>query len=183
VIGFGNLGRSLHRLLSGFAPTIRVHDPWLPDAVLRELGLIPASLAETLSSSSFVFVLATVTDVNQHLIGAAELDLLPLGARLILVSRAAVVDFDALIERVEAGAFLAAVDVWPEEPVPVDHRVRSLEGMLLSPHRAGGIPAAFTTIGAMVCDDLELIARGLPPVRMQLAAPELVGRYRNKPVS
>src|SRR5690349_23845482 len=50
VIGFGNLGRSLHRLLTGFAPTIRVHDPWLPDAVLRELGLIPASLAQTLSS-------------------------------------------------------------------------------------------------------------------------------------
>jgi hypothetical protein len=34
----------------------------------------------------------------------------------------------------------------------------------------------------MVCDDLELIAAGLPPVRMQSAAPELVGRYRNRPV-
>jgi hypothetical protein len=35
----------------------------------------------------------------------------------------------------------------------------------------------------MVCDDLELIAAGLPPVRMQQAAPELVGRYRNRPVN
>jgi hypothetical protein len=35
----------------------------------------------------------------------------------------------------------------------------------------------------MVCDDLELIAAGLPPVRMQQAAPELVGRYRNRPVA
>jgi phosphoglycerate dehydrogenase-like enzyme len=181
LVGFGNLGRSLHRLLTVFQPTIRVHDPWLPDAVLRELGLIPAGLEETLSASRFVFVLATVTDANRHLIGPAELDLLPPGARLILVSRAAVVDYDALIERVHAGAFLAAVDVWPQEPLPADHPARSLEGMLLSPHRAGGIPQAFTTIGEMVCDDLELIARGLPPVRMQLAAPELVGRYRNKP--
>jgi phosphoglycerate dehydrogenase-like enzyme len=182
LIGFGNLGRSLHRLLAAFDPTIRVHDPWIPPAVLRELGLVPAGLDETLARSRFVFVLATVTDANQHLLGPAELDRLPPGARVILVSRAAVVDYDALIERVRAGAFLAAVDVWPEEPLAADHPARSLEGLVLSPHRAGGIPQAFTSIGEMVCDDLELIARGLPPVRMQIAAPELVGRYRNKPV-
>jgi hypothetical protein len=52
----------------------------------------------------------------------------------------------------------------------------------MSPHRAGGIPQAFFEIGDMVCDDLELIAQGLPPVRLQVAAPELVGRYRNRPV-
>jgi hypothetical protein len=34
-----------------------------------------------------------------------------------------------------------------------------------------------------VRDDLLLMARGLPPVRMQAAEPELVGRYRNRPVS
>ena len=41
----------------------------------------------------------------------------------------------------------------------------------------------FAKIGDMVVDDLRQIARGLPPVRMQVAAPELVGRYRNRPVS
>ena len=53
---------------------------------------------------------------------------------------------------------------------------------MLSAHRAGGIPVAFSAIGDMVLDDLGQIARGLPPVRMQVAARELVGRYRNKPV-
>ena len=52
---------------------------------------------------------------------------------------------------------------------------------MLSAHRAGGIPAAFSQIGDMVVDDLTLIAAGLPPVRMQAAARELVGRYRNRP--
>jgi phosphoglycerate dehydrogenase-like enzyme len=100
----------------------------------------------------------------------------------VLVSRAAVVDYDALVERVAAGRFLAAVDVWPDEPLAAEYPVRQLEGMVLSPHRAGGIPKALLSIGDMVCDDLELLAAGLPPVRMQVAAPELVGRYRNKPV-
>jgi phosphoglycerate dehydrogenase-like enzyme len=182
LVGFGNLGRSLHRLLVAFDPTIRVHDPWLPDAVLRDHGLLPAGLDETLAASTFVFVLATVTDASHHLLGPEQLDRLMPGARLVLVSRAAVVDYDALVERVAAGRFLAAVDVWPDEPLAADHPARTLEGMVLSPHRAGGIPAAFEAIGDMVCDDLELVAQGLPPVRMQIAAPELVGRYRNRPV-
>lgn len=181
LVGYGNLGRALRPLLAPFAPTVRAYDPWLPDAVLREADVAPTSLEETLSSSRFVFVLATVTADSQHLIGPRELDLLPDGARLVLVSRAAVIDYDALAERVAAGRFLAAVDVWPEEPVPSGSPFRSMEGVLLSAHRAGGIPAAFLEIGEMVVDDLELMARGLAPVRLQQAAPELVGRYRNRP--
>lgn len=181
LVGFGNLGRSLLPLLRVFAPTIRVYDPWLPSSVLRDADMEPASLEEVLSTSQFVFVLAAVTDANSHLIAGPQLDQLQPGARLVLVSRAAVVDYDALVDRVASGRFLAAVDVWPDEPLAPDHPARTLEGLVLSPHRAGGIPQAFFNIGEMVCDDLDLVAAGLPPVRMQLAAPELVGRYRNKP--
>lgn len=181
LVGYGNIGRALRPLLAPFAPTLRAYDPWLPDAVLREADVEPAGLDEVLSRSRFVFVLATVTADSQHLLGPRELDLLGEGARLVLVSRAAVTDYDALAERVAAGRFLAASDVWPTEPVPPDSPFRSLEGVVLSAHRAGGVPAAFLEIGDLVVDDLELMARGLAPVRMQQAAPELVGRYRNRP--
>ena len=42
LLGFGNLGRALHRLLVPFAADIRVFDLWLPEAVLREQGVTPA---------------------------------------------------------------------------------------------------------------------------------------------
>jgi phosphoglycerate dehydrogenase-like enzyme len=183
LIGFGNLGRALLPLLQPFRPRLRVYDPWLPASVLLEQGLQPAALDETLRASRFVFVLATVTAESEHLLGARELDLLPPQARLILVSRAAVADYDAVLDRVADGRLLAGIDVWPEEPLSADHRARSLEGVVLSAHRAGGIPAAFTQVGEMVLDDLTQIAQGLPPVRMQVAARELVGRYRNRPVT
>ncbi|WP_042393735.1 NAD(P)-dependent oxidoreductase [Streptacidiphilus carbonis] len=182
-LGFGNLGRALRTLLTGFAPTIRVYDPWLPPSTLREHGVLPTGLAETVAKSTFLFVLATVTEESEHLLNADLLATAPQGARLVLVSRAPVVDYDALLDGVAAGRFLAGIDVWPEEPLAADHRVRRLEGTVLSAHRAGGIPAAFLSIGDMVLDDLDLIARGLPPVRMQVAARELVGRYRNRPVT
>lgn len=183
LVGFGNLGRSLLPLLEPFRARVRVFDPWLPDAVLARAGTTPTSLAEVLEQSGFLFVLATVTSESEQLLGPAELDLLPQGARVVLVSRAPVVDFDALLDRVAAGRISAAIDVWPTEPVPADHRARSLSNVVLSPHRAGGIPQAFQQIGRMVVDDLHLIARGLPPASMQVAARELVGRYRNRPVS
>jgi phosphoglycerate dehydrogenase-like enzyme len=183
ILGYGNIGRALHPLLLPFQPTIRVHDPWLPDSVLRDAGLQPATLAETLRHAQFLFVLATATTESEHLLDRSTLDLLPDQARVVLVSRAHVADYDAVLESVRAGRILAGIDVWPEEPIPAESPFRNEEGVIISGHRAGGIPEAFLSIGEMVCDDLELMAQGLPPVRLQPAAPELVGRYRNRPVS
>lgn len=182
LIGFGNLGRSMLKMLTPFDNTVRVFDPWLPDGVLHDAGVIPSTLEETLSASTFVFMFATATSESAHLLDAEKLALLPQGARLILVSRAAVVDYDALYECLADNKFIAAIDVWPIEPIPAASPFRKLDNVVISAHRAGGIPEAFFSIGDMVCDDLELMAKGLPPVRMQIAAPELVGRYRNKPV-
>jgi phosphoglycerate dehydrogenase-like enzyme len=183
LLGYGNLGRALRPLLAAFRPVLRAHDPWLPDAALADAGLRPVGLDELLRTSQVLFVLATVTAASERLLGPAQLDLLPAGARLVLASRAAVVDVDALLDRVAAGRLVAAIDVWPEEPVPAGDRARSLPGLVLSAHRAGGIPAAFLDIGDRVLDDLRLVKAGLPPVRMQAAARELVGRYRNRPVA
>lgn len=182
LIGYGNLGRALHQLLVPFRCEIKVHDPWLPASVITESGATPSNLADLLVACEFVFVLATVTAESEHLLGRRELARLRVGSRLILVSRAAVVDYAALLDRVEASELTAAIDVWPSEPLDPQHRARSLEGLILSAHRAGGIPAALSSIGEMVADDLDQMRRGLPPVRMQQAAPELVGRYRNRPV-
>jgi phosphoglycerate dehydrogenase-like enzyme len=71
----------------------------------------------------------------------------------------------------------------PTEPLPADSPFRNQENTILSAHRAGGVPEAFYSIGDMVCDDLELLKAGLSHSRLQIAAPELVTRYRNKPVS
>jgi phosphoglycerate dehydrogenase-like enzyme len=183
ILGFGNLGRALKPLIEPFAGTVRVYDPWLPDSVLREAGVTPAGLDETLESSTILFVFATTTAESEHLLNAARLDSMKPDARIVLASRAAVVDYDALLERMQDGKFFVGIDVWPSEPLDPDSPFRALPNAILSPHRAGGIPEAFRQIGEMVVDDLELLVRGLAPVRMQAAAPELVTRYRNRPVT
>lgn len=180
-IGFGQLGRAMLPLLKPFQCRVHIFDPWIPDEVIREQGGIPASLDDVLSGSRYIFVFAGVTRENEGFLDEKKLSLIRKDAFFLLLSRAAVVDFDALCSLTGKGAFTAAVDVFPEEPLPKDHPARKNEHLLLSPHRAGGIPQAFYLIGRMVLDDLGLIMRGLPPMRMQKAQWETVRRFASKP--
>jgi phosphoglycerate dehydrogenase-like enzyme len=181
VVGFGNIGRALVPLLAPFRCRIRVHDPWLPDAVIVEHGTIPASLADVLERSRVVVVLAAATRDNRHFIGAGELARMRPGSKLVLLSRADVVDFAALQDATASGRIEAAVDVFSEEPVAPNDPLRGAAGILLSAHRAGGLDSALKAIGAMVVDDLDLVLRGLPAVRLQCAQPETVGLLRSSP--
>ncbi len=180
VIGLGYLGKELLRLLGPFRCDLRVYDPWLPEAVIEEAGGKASGLDELLSESTFIFIMAGVTSDNEGFLDKARLARIGQGSLVILSSRAAVIDFDALLDLVGSGRVRAAIDVWPEEPVPADHRARSMDGLVLSPHRAGGIRMAMFEIGNMIVDDLALILQGLAPVRMQPAAWELVTRYRSR---
>jgi phosphoglycerate dehydrogenase-like enzyme len=73
--------------------------------------------------------------------------------------------------------FKAAIDVFPIEPLPTEHPIRQAPGAVLSAHRAGSVTEGLWELGRMVVDDLEAIAQGLPPQRLQLAQPELVERF------
>jgi len=180
-IGFGNLGQALLPLLQPFGPRVRVFDPWLPEGYLRDFGVAPASLDEVLSTSWVIFILAGATVENRGMIGERELSLVPHGAAVVLLSRADVVDWDAFTRAAESGRIRAATDVFPQEPVAAGDPVRRNRHLLLSAHRAGGVREAFHLIGEMVYDDALLILNHLPPVRLQSARPETVGRLRSKP--
>lgn len=183
IVGFGDLGRALNRVLSGFRAKIRVFDPWLPPSMLREAGVTPASLSDVLGMSDFVFVVASVTSENRGFLGAEAFASMREGAAFILLSRADVVDFPALMAAVERGHIVAASDVYPEEPLPADHPVRNLPGFVRSAHRAGALESAFKKMGEMVLEDMALMDRGLPPMRCKRAERETVSRMRSKPVS
>jgi phosphoglycerate dehydrogenase-like enzyme len=180
ILGYGNIGRALRRVLAGFEARVAVHDPWLPDAVIRDDGAEPLALDALLRTSDFLFVLAGVTSENGGFLDAAHLARVRSGACLVLAGRAAVVDFDALVAEARSGRIRVATDVFPNEPLEPDDPVRR-SAMLMSAHRAGGTPFTARTMGEMILDDLALILRGLPPVRLQQARPETVSRLRSPP--
>jgi phosphoglycerate dehydrogenase-like enzyme len=146
-----------------------VYDPWLSPGYLREHGCEPSDLDALLAESKVIFILAGVTTENEGFLGRRELEKIRPGSAVVLASRAEVVDFDAFVELAGAGRFRAAIDVFPEEPVPPNHPIRRTERILLSSHRAGGLPEVYTRISEMLMEDIDLILRGLPPIRLQRA--------------
>ena len=183
IVGYGDLGRALRRVLRGFDPTIKVYDPWLPPSMLQEDGVVPTDLGTVLTQSDTIFVVAAVTSDNQHFIDAQAFASMRPGCNFILLSRAEVVDFDAMMEAVRSGHIRAASDVFPQEPLPVDHPVRGLKGFIRSAHRAGAMETAFQQMGDMVLEDMALMDRGLVPMRCKRAERETVQRMRSKPVT
>jgi phosphoglycerate dehydrogenase-like enzyme len=174
MVGFGNIGRELLALLSPFHCTVQVYDPWMTDGYLRSVGVTPVALPTLLETSKVTFVVATPTASNRGMLTRDLLERIPADAAFVLASRSHLVDFEALTDLALAGRFPMAIDVFPEEPLPAEHPIRQADGVLLSPHRAGGGLESYRRIGGMVIDDLEAILNGLPPHRMQAARPEWI---------
>ena len=175
-IGFGGLAQCLKPLIEPFGCCLLAYDPWRTDQFLKDQGAEPVGLDDLLSRARVIFVLAIPSTENKAQIGIRELALIRRDAVFVLMSRSHVVDFEALTTALAEGRFRAAIDVFPQEPMPADHPIRSAPNVVLSAHRAGSIVGDSNLIGRMVVDDLEAMAQGLPPWHMQVAEPEIVAR-------
>ena len=175
-VGFGSVARKLKSLLEPFGCRLLAYDPWLPASSLRAHGCEPVALARLMSEARVIFVAAAPTTQNKAMLSRDLLERIAPGSVLVLISRAHVIDFDALTELVVQGRFKAAIDVFPVEPAPADLPIRRAENAVLSAHRAGSVREGLLEIGRMVVDDLEAILAGVPPQLMQAAQPELVSK-------
>lgn len=182
LIGFGDLARAFAPLLAPFGCPIKAYDPWISDHFMAGFRVTAASLDEVLSTSRVIVVFAAVTSENQGFLGEREFERIQPGSVVLLMSRAGVVDFPAFLRAVEAGRFRAATDVFPREPAPAGEPARRVEGLLLSPHRAGALPDSLLEIGRQAVADAELILHGLPPLSCRRAQRETVVRSRSRPV-
>lgn len=150
------------------------------DGYLRTEGLEPVSLETALSGSDLIFLLAGGTTQNEGGLNRALLGTIRPDASVILASRAEIVDFDAFLELAAQGAFRAAVDVYTDEPMPVDSAWRKVPNVLFSHHLAGAIMPSYARIHEMMLDDSARVLKGLPPLRMQRAEPRLAALMRSR---
>jgi phosphoglycerate dehydrogenase-like enzyme len=147
-IGLGDLGCAILPLLRSFGCRVRAYDPWLPAEYIQTLGCAASSLDEVLRGSRLIFVVAGATSQNQGFLGAKQFSSMQRGAALVLVSRAAVVDFDAMLDFAAKGHIRFATDVFPEEPLPGSHRARHTDNAILCAHQAGAMETASNGLGS-----------------------------------
>jgi phosphoglycerate dehydrogenase-like enzyme len=133
VFGYGAVGTAVEARLSPFGcEVVRVARTGRMSANGRVHGA--ADLAGLLPTVDAVVLCAPLTDETNGIFGAANLALLRDGARLVNVGRGELVDTDALVRELERGRLRAALDVTAPEPLPADHALWQLPGVLVTPH-------------------------------------------------
>ena len=183
LIGFGDLAKSLYPLLQPFTDDINVYDPWISNKKIKKIGFKPLSLNKIFSDCHIIYVLATVTKKNKNLIDKKLLNKIKPKSIFILMSRAAIVNFNDLIKRIKKGDIFVATDVFPNEPVKKNDPIRKLKNVLFSAHRAGALDSAFYNMGEIVLKDLELVSKNLPPKFCKIAEAKTVRLLASKPVA
>lgn len=136
--GFGSINRRYSELLTPFRCSIKVYDPFEENEILDEYGVERIESLIELARSSEIFVVGIPpTPATQKIISNNIIDALPKGSLFVLVTRMAVVEQEALWQRIQAEEIRAAIDVFTPEPPPTDAWFRRHSNVLPTPHVAG----------------------------------------------
>ncbi len=162
IIGFGGVGRRLAYLLKPFDCELRGYDPYVSKENMGEYAVSKTSLHTLLAESEIIVLCAATNNGTKRLIGEEQIALFSIDSLFVNVARAALVDTDALIRRLERGDMMVALDVFDMEPLDRHSRWRSLPNAYLTPHRAGGISSSVVRIVNWLVDDFEAFLDGMP---------------------
>jgi phosphoglycerate dehydrogenase-like enzyme len=160
LIGCGYIGRRLLELLRPFRVTAYVHDPYVPRELADVYDITFTTLDHVLSGSDVVVSLVPITAATRGMLGARELALLRPGTVFVNVSRGAVVQTPALLDRLAAGDIVACLDVFDPEPVPTDSPILGMPNVFLSPHIAGETTSTYPGFFRIMVDEFERFFAG-----------------------
>lgn len=160
VVGLGAIGTEVARLAQQFGMRVTglrrtpLGDEPCPTMPIHRLH-------DVLPHTDDLVLTAPLTDETRGLIGAAELALLPPGARLVNVGRGELIDEHAMIDALESGHLgAAALDVFAIEPLPHDSPLWSMPNVLITPHSSGSTDLAERRAADVFVDNLRRLTSG-----------------------
>lgn len=156
LVGYGSIARQTARLLHPFGAKVlaikkdarQPQDPGFsfqglgdPEGDYFHLLYPPEALHSMLRECDFVVIATPLTPATRNLINAPTLEAMKPSAYLVDISRGGIVDHQALIEALREEKLAgAALDVYPQEPLPADSPLWQLPNVVLSPHISGNTP-------------------------------------------
>ena len=155
IIGFGSIGSTIAKMLSGFSVEII---PFTQSG--RDNTNAISNLDKHLPTLDVVILILPLTAESKHLFNAKRLSLMKDGSLLVNVARGPIVDTDALVKELNSGRITAALDVTDPEPLPSDHPLWKAKGVLISPHVGGNTSAFEKRARRLIESQLQLLAEG-----------------------
>lgn len=164
VIGVGTIGSEIASRANAFGMRViamRRRATATAPGIERMFG--PEQLYPFLSQCHVLVIAAPLTPQTHSLLGEAQLAQLPKGAIVINVGRAKIIDTDALMNALESGHVGgASLDVFPQEPLPPEHRLWTMPNAILTPHTSGFRQGHWDEVVELFGDNIERFRRGEP---------------------
>lgn len=166
VVGYGNIGTKVVRLLRAFGCHVLVSDPYVQlSAEDRNAGVELVGLDDLLSRSDVVTLHPRVTEETRGLIGKHTIARMKPGVIFVNTARGPLVDYDALYEALVSGQIASAMlETFAVEPVPSDWPLLQLPNVTLTPHIAGASVRTVTYAAEQAAEEVRRYIAGLPPV-------------------
>ncbi|MDA4845071.1 2-hydroxyacid dehydrogenase [Hoeflea poritis] len=166
VIGYGNIGTRVVRLLRAFGTNVLVCDPYVQLSEQdRRDGVRHVSLEELLAGSDVVTMHPRVTPETQGMIGKDAFAAMKKGAIFINTARGPLVDYDALYDALHSGHLGGAMlETFAVEPVPPDWPLLQLPNVTLTPHIAGASVRTVTFAAEQAAEEVRRFLAGEPPI-------------------
>ncbi|MFI5592928.1 2-hydroxyacid dehydrogenase [Amycolatopsis sp. NPDC051758] len=157
LVGHGSIGLAIERqLVAAEAVVTRVASRARPDDGVHGVDELPALLPE----ADILVLILPDTPATRGLIGADELAALPADALVVNVGRGTAVDTDALLAETRAGRLRAGLDVTDPEPLPSDHPLWTVPGVVITPHIAGGSASFYPRAKKLAAEQLRRYVKG-----------------------
>jgi phosphoglycerate dehydrogenase-like enzyme len=137
LLGFGAIARHVVRLLRPFRCPVKVWAGHLSPQEAEQWGVVKAGPEEIFSTCKLVSVHLAQRPETYRLVNEGLLARLAPGAVFINTARGSIVDEEALARLLAQGRFKAVLDVYQQEPLPMDSPLRGLPGVYLMPHMGG----------------------------------------------
>ncbi len=153
IVGYGAIGRRLARLLSGFDCKIITYDPFPKEDILKADGVESVSLEELFSRADAISIHVPYTEQTHHMVNRERLALMKPTAVLVNTARGNIIDEDALYEALKEGKIAGAgVDVFAQEPLPLDSPLLTMDNAVLTPHVSSQTEESLWNIYKMAID-------------------------------
>lgn len=171
LVGLGEIGGRVARVGQALGMEVLTWSPRMTAERAAEKGARFVPLEELLERAGVVSLHLVPTPPTHHLLNRERLARMRPDSLLVNTSRSALVDTDALVEALRAGRpGMAALDVFDEEPLPMDHPLRGLPNVLLTPHLGFVTEQVFGRFAQGIVEGLGAWLEGRPLPRRLLPA-------------
>ncbi len=161
IVGLGRIGGEVAKRAQAFGMRVLAFDPYLAPSRAKAMQVEGVTLDELLRQSDYITVHMPLTDDTKYMIDEAAFAKCRKGVRIFNCARGGIIKEAALIAALKSGQVAAAgLDVFEEEPLAKDSELRTLPGVVLTPHLGASTAEAQESVGIEIAEQIADVLKG-----------------------